>query len=130
MAGRNVGGNQYNAQLWFASDGTVWLSVFKVAGGVETDLGDFQLPGKYTVGAGVTVRLDVSGSGTTALKAKAWTTGTAEPAAWQLNRTDSDASLQRAGGLEVQLYTSSSATATQTVTVDNLWAGAAGTAPN
>jgi PKD repeat protein len=129
VAGRNVGGNQYNAQLWFASGGSVWLSLLKESGGVETDLGDYQLPGTYAVGQAITVRLDLSGSSPTTLHAKAWTAGTTEPAAWQLTVTDGDATLQKAGGLEVQLYTSSSATATQTIRVDNLWAGPAGTKP-
>jgi PKD repeat protein len=126
LGGRNTGGNQYNAQLWFASDGTAELSLLSVVSGAEKELGSFALAGKYTVGSALRVRLDLSG---TTLHAKAWPASAAEPAGWQLTATDSTAALQKAGGLEVQLYQSSSATTTQTVRVDNLWAGAAGTTP-
>jgi PKD repeat protein len=126
---RNVGANRYNAQLWFAADGTAMLSVFRVVNGAETDLGDFVLPGTYTAGSVVTVRFEASGSGTTALRAKAWASGSPEPTAWQLSVSDSTAALQTAGGLRTELYTSGRATAAQTLRLDNLWVGPAEQSP-
>ena len=97
--------------------------------GNETDLAYSTLPWTFAAGTSLTVRMDTNGSGTTALAAKAWKTGTAEPTAWQVTATDKTAALQAAGGVYVELYNSSKATAAQTLQVDNLWAGAAGTKP-
>jgi hypothetical protein len=125
-----VGGTQYNAQLSYYADGSVLLSLLSENGGVETDLGDYVVMNSgYKVGTALTVRLDLSGSGTTTLRAKAWATGSTEPTGWQLTATDTTAALQKAGGLEIQLYNSSTATATQTIKIDNLWAGTTGTTP-
>ena len=129
LAGRNVDGNEYNVQLWFSSAGTVLMSLLSEVNGTETSLGAVQLPGTYTPGTSLTVRLDASGNGTTTLHASAWAAGSAAPAAWQLTATDATAALQKAGGTEVGLYVSKSATGAQTVRVDNLWAGASGTTP-
>lgn len=76
------------------------------------------------------MRLDLSGTGTTELNAKAWAAGTAEPGAWQVSATDTTAALQSPGGVGITAYVSGSATAVPVqVDVDDLWAGPAGTAP-
>ena len=77
----------------------------------------------------LTVRFEVSGNGTTTLRAKVWAAGTAEPADWQVTATDTTPELQRAGGVRVEIYESASAGRAQTLRVDNLWVGAAGTKP-
>jgi hypothetical protein len=89
------------------------------------------LPGTFTPGAVLRVRLDVTGAETPTLQAKAWTAGTTEPTGWQLTATDTGSvpALQVVGGIGVQVYLAGSATAPVRVNVDNLWAGAAGTAP-
>jgi hypothetical protein len=126
---RSVGGTRYNAEVYFAPDGTVELSFVSVVNWAETWLAGITLPDKYTPGTTLTVRFEVSGTGSTTLKAKAWKAGTTEPVAWQVQKIDSSAALQRAGALLVDVYTSASATRTSVVRVDNVWAGAAGTAP-
>ena len=73
-------------------------------------------------GSSRTVRFETGGSGTTTLNVKAWATGTVEPAAWGLTRTDTTSTLQRSGGLFVWAYASGSATAPSTVRVDDLTA--------
>jgi PKD repeat protein len=125
LGGRNVDASRYNAQLQFAADGTVELSLMSVVDWNERWLAGFRLPEKYTAGEALTVRLDISGS---TLKAKVWTTGTEEPD-WQVEATDSTAALQRAGGFHLYTYTSGSASRPSVVRFDDLWAGAAGEAP-
>jgi trimeric autotransporter adhesin len=125
---RNVGGTRYNAQLHFLADGRVDLSLVSVVSWAETWRAGVTLPGTYAPGTALTVRFEVSGSGTSTLRAKAWTRGTAEPG-WQVQTTDSTAGLQRAGGLYVDVYTARSATAPSVVRLDDLWVGRAGETP-
>ena len=129
LGSRNVGGSRYNTQLWFGSDGTVVLSLVAVVDWAETEVASYTLPEKYAAGTTLTVRSEASGSSTTTLHASAWAAGSTEPAAWQLTATDTTAGLQRAGGVRVELYQGKSATATQTLQVDNAWIGVAGTKP-
>jgi hypothetical protein len=126
---RMVGSSLYETILYYAPDGTVTLILAAIVNGNETDLAYSTLPGTFTAGTSLTVRMETSGSGTTTLGAKAWRTGTTEPAAWQVTATDSTSSLQTAGGVYVELYNSSKATAAQTLQMDNVWVGAAGTKP-
>src|SRR5690606_18991299 len=91
---RNVGATRYNAQLHVAADGRVGLSLVSVVDWSETWLGGFTLPESYTPGTVLTVRVEVSGTGPTTLKAKAWAAGGTEPG-WQIETTDDTAALQR-----------------------------------
>ena len=61
------------------------------------------------------VRFRVEGS---TLKAKVWTDGTAEPAAWEV--TGSDSSITAAGVLQVKWIRSSAATAARDVLLDDI----------
>ena len=131
VVGRRTAGGHYRGVVRFLADGTVRLGLARVVSNVETTLRTVVLPGTYTPGTVLQVRLDLAGSGTTALNAKAWAAGTAEPAGWQVSATDSSASLQAPGGVGVTVYVSGSATAVPVrVDLDNLWAGPTGTAPS
>jgi PKD repeat protein len=131
LAARRVGASDYRASLKLVADGRLVLGLSRVEGGKETKLSAVELPVvRYTAGAVVLIRLDVSGSGTSALKAKAWLAGSAEPADWQASVTDTTAALQAAGGVGVAAFLSGTATsAPVTVRVDDMWAGATGTRP-
>jgi PKD repeat protein len=129
LATRNVGGTRYKAQLWFASNGTVQLGLVRVTNWTETWLSGATLPGTYRPGTTLTLRFEVTGTGSTTLRAKAWAEGSAEPTAWQAQSTDGTSSLQRAGGLRLDLYTTRSSTGSSTVRVDDLWAGGPGQTP-
>ena len=79
-----------------------------------------------TTADSLNVRLQVTGTGTTTLKAKIWRTGTMEPATWALSATDSTPALQSPGYVGVNGYLSSSATTTPVVySFDELFAGPA-----
>ncbi|QRY39477.1 PKD domain-containing protein [Microbacterium hominis] len=92
--GRVVGSDDYRARWVIAPGGAVQAQLAR--GG--TVLASLDLPG-LTVSAGTvySVRVQVDGTGTTALRSKIWPAGTAEPAAWQLSTTDTTAALQTAG---------------------------------
>jgi PKD repeat protein len=132
LVGRRTAGGHYRGVVRFSADGTVRLGVSRVVSGAETTLRTVVLPGSYTLGSTLQVRLDLSGggSGSTVLNAKAWAGGTAEPEGWQVSATDATAALQAPGGVGITAYVSGSATAVPVrVDVDDLWAGTAGTAP-
>jgi hypothetical protein len=68
----------------------------------------------YTAGSTLNVRVQVSGTGTTTITGKVWT-GSSEPAAAQLTRTDTTAALQAAGAVGLGAYRPSSVTTATTV---------------
>jgi PKD repeat protein len=92
--GRVVGSDDYRARWVIAPGGGVQAQLAR--GG--TVLASLDLPG-FTLAANTvyTVRVQVDGTGTTALRSKIWPAGTAEPSAWQLSTTDTTAALQSAG---------------------------------
>ena len=129
LAGRRVGTSDYRATLRIQASGAVDLRLDRIVDGAETALRTVRLPGTYTAGTPMTVRLELTGEGTTTLKGKAWGAGTAEPADWMVTTTDDTAALQAPGGLYVETYTASTATRAQVLRIDNLRAGAPGTMP-
>jgi hypothetical protein len=112
--GRSVANQgEYRAKVRFTSAGRMSLAIVRTtAAGVETYLAP------ETVIAGLTgtnsqqlgVRIQVTGQGTTAIKAKLWATSGAEPVAWQLETTDTTAELQAPGYTGVLSQLSGSAT--------------------
>ncbi|MGY1741109.1 MULTISPECIES: PKD domain-containing protein [unclassified Blastococcus] len=112
VLGRRVSaGSDYELRVRFLADGSVRLGAVRQVNGTETLIGaEVAMAGRYTPGTPLQLRVQVSGSGTTTIQAKAWT-GTAEPAAWALSRTDTTAALQSPGGVGLEVYLSGSATA-------------------
>jgi PKD repeat protein len=132
LVSRHVGNSDYYTAVRFVADGRVQLQLTRRTSGSETTLRTVTVPGiTYTPGTVLQVRFDTSGTATTTLNAKAWVAGSAEPTAWQATATDTTAALQRAGSVGIVNYVSASATAVPvTVDLDDVWAGAAGTAPS
>jgi PKD repeat protein len=111
--GRRVSsGNEYDAKVLVNADRSVTLRVTRVVGGVETALkGPITIPGVvYAPAMVLNIRLQVTGTGTTTVRARAWLASGTEPAAWQVSGTDSTAALQAAGAVGVSGYLSSAAT--------------------
>ncbi|SHN70779.1 FOG: PKD repeat, partial [Geodermatophilus obscurus] len=128
LAGRRTQAADYRASVKVTATGKVVLGLSRLQSGVETKLTAVELAGvTYRPGAVLLARLEVTGSGTSTLNAKAWPAGTAEPAAWQTTTTDSTPALQGPGGIGVAGFLSGTATAPVTVRVDDVWAGPAGT---
>ena len=127
--GRRIAGSgDYRAKARVTSTGAVGLSLVRTtASGAETAIqSDLTIGGlNYAIGDRLALRLQVTGTGTTTVRAKIWEVGTAEPAGWQRSVTDTTAALQAAGGVGLTTYLSSSATnAPITVLLDNVRAAA------
>jgi PKD repeat protein len=124
LTGRGNATDSYRGSALIGSTGAVRVNVSKVVAGVETAVSaNVTVPGlTYTPGTVLHLELQVSGSGTTTARIKAWTGGT-EPAAWQATGTDSTASLQNAGGVGIRGYMSGTTTnGPVSVRLDNLTA--------
>lgn len=129
VVGRRLNNNDYRAKARVLSNGTVSISLTKVVAGAESTIATQTVSG-LTVGAGSVVKIrfqatgTVATTGSTALNAKVWAAGAAEPAAWQVTGSDTTAALQQAGGVGLAGYVSASTTnGPVAVTFDNLAAG-------
>ncbi|WP_243180564.1 PKD domain-containing protein [Arthrobacter humicola] len=127
--GRRIAGSgEYRAKAQVTSTGAVNLSLIRTsASGTETTIQSGLTIGglNYAVGDRLAMRLQVTGTGTTTIRAKVWKVGTAEPVSWQRSVTDTTAALQAAGGIGLFTYLSSSANnAPITVLLDNVTAAA------
>ena len=108
VLGRRVGtSGDYRARLKVQSTGVVAL----VASRGETTLTSANVPGvTYKAGTKLSVRLQVTGTSPTTIRAKAWPAGTTEPTDWLVSTTDGTLALQKAGSIGLGTYVSSSAT--------------------
>lgn len=125
-SGRNVVGiGAYRAKIVLRSTGLVGISLVRVnsSGGGEVSLQSaINAPGlSFAAGDQLTVRVQVTGTSPTTIRAKVWKLGTTEPATWQRSITDATAALQAAGGVGVSIYVSGSATNTPVIgSIDDL----------
>jgi aryl-phospho-beta-D-glucosidase BglC (GH1 family) len=125
VIGRRVSGaGDLRTQVRLLSNGRVAMSLLRVsATGAQTVLrSEITVSGvTYTAGTDLRVRLQVTGTAPTTVRAKVWRVSTTEPAAWTVTATDATASLQSPGGVGLMSYLSGSATNAPVVTrVDDL----------
>jgi PKD repeat protein len=111
VRGRRVGTAEYDAKVLVNANGSVTVRV-RLVGSTETLLaGPVTLPGVvYTAGNVLDIRVQVTGTSPTTVRARAWAASGTEPATWQVSGTDSTAALQAAGSVGVIVYLSSAAT--------------------
>ena len=102
--------DDYRAKVQITSTGAVNLWVARTSGGTETLLpGGGVVSGlTYAVGDRLEVRLQVTGTSPTTVRAKVWKSGGTEPTTWTRTATDSTAGLQVAGSVGMYYYLSSS----------------------
>ncbi len=104
ILGRSVkGASDYRTRLMVNWAGTLELHVSR--GGTllaKTPLTDVL----YGANVQTTVRMQVTGTSPTTVRAKAWRAGTEEPAGWQVTTTDADPAMQAPGRLGLSTYAS------------------------
>ena len=126
--GRRVGpSTDYRAKLRLNATGAVSLYLTAMVSNAETVLSSLSLPGvTYAVGDRLNIRLQVTGTAPTTVRAKVWKVGASEPAAWALTSTDSTAVLQSAGSAGLYSFTSGTVTNGPVLySFDQLWVGPA-----
>ncbi len=100
----------YRAQLRFRSDSKVALSLYRsTSTGSSTRLQGEVVVGNYLPGTEYAVLLEATGGSPTVLRAKAWLSGSPEPADWSLTTQDGTPGLQSGGAFGVGGYVSGSA---------------------
>ncbi|MFT4216806.1 MAG: PKD domain-containing protein [Micropruina sp.] len=120
--GRSVQGvGSYSAKVRVQPSGAVQLYLLKTIGSTETVFVSQTVSGlTYTTGETLKMRLQVTGTDSTTLRVKLWSSGN-EPTAWNLSTTDSTASLQAAGSVGLNTYVSGTSTSLPIVySFDNL----------
>ena len=110
--GRRAGTNlDYVARVMIRSDAQVGLVLTGAAG--ATLKGQIIVPGVTTANAApIKVRVQVTGTSPTTIRAKVWPASGTEPTAWQQSVTDSAAGMQAPGSVGISPYLSSSSTVT------------------
>ena len=98
-AARVSGSNEYRPRILFNANGTISAQASIVQNGTESPLGNAVVVPGLTQSAGgwIRFRAQVTGTGTTTIRVKAWADGSAEPAGWNFTTTNSAAALQSAG---------------------------------
>ena len=127
VARRNAN-NEYRPRLILNSNGTVSVGGSVLANGTESSLGSaVVVPGLNQVADGfIWLRAEVSGTGPTTIRVKAWADGQSEPAGWQFMATNSVAALQGPGSLALRSYLASGGSnAPVTLSFDDYSVGAA-----
>jgi hypothetical protein len=107
IARRVAGQGEYRAKVRLLANGQVGLTLLRVNGtGAEAVIKAETIVTGLTYAAGTTlrIRLQVTGTGTTTLRAKVWPTTGTEPATW----TQTGTGLQSAGGIGLMAYRSGS----------------------
>jgi hypothetical protein len=107
---RRNGTNEYRVKLRLAANGQVFASASMVVNNVESLIGsEVLVPGlTHTANTLIAFRAQVTGSGPTTLRVRAWLAANAEPTTWHYTSTNSNAALQGAGLFGLRSYMSSS----------------------
>jgi hypothetical protein len=128
VIGRKVGSyGDYRAKFGIAANGMVSVWLVKSVGGTETVLSSAPTGLKYTVGETLVFRTQVSGTGSTSVRAKVWKINAAEPTTWTVSGADSTSGLQAPGSLGLYAYSGGTSNgAPVVVSVDGLIVRATG----
>ena len=111
---RRNGNSEYRPRLILNANGTVSVNASVLVNGSESSLGTaVVVPGlSQSANSFIWFRAQVTGSGPTTIKVKAWAAGTSEPSGWNFSTTDNQAALQSAGSLGLRVYAASHASNT------------------
>jgi hypothetical protein len=115
-ASKTSSGHEYRARLAFSSGTSagrnVRLSFSKVVSHVESRIGsNLYVPSTvafFQPNNVLHVKVALTGTSPTVLRAKVWAAGTTEPSQWQLTATDDDPALQQSGRIELLTKVSAS----------------------
>jgi PKD repeat protein len=122
---RSSASGEYRVKVRIQAGGVMSAQVTKVVAGTETALtSQVTVPGTYSAGARLNLRVQATGSSPTTVRYRAWLAGTAEPGGWLQTTTDSTSGLQGTGVVGFVSYASGSATAPAVLRYDTLTAKA------
>jgi hypothetical protein len=108
---RSNNSNYYAGRFRASATGAIEVGAQRVIGGTFTNLGSgwVSVPREtWATGSTFNLKVEMTGSPTT-IRVKVWRVGTTEPAAWDLEVTDSSSGLQSAGRVGMRGYVYSGA---------------------
>ncbi len=125
LIGRRVSvGNDYRAKVRLTSTNTATLTLSKIVAKTESGITPaITIPG-LTVSPNkkISVRLQVTGTSPTTVRARVWDAAGTEPSNWAQTATDSTGALQSPGAVGVSTYLSSNSTNAPVVAFSSLTA--------
>lgn len=103
---RRNGNNEYRPKIRILADGRVGVHAGRVINNTESAIAPEVIVAGLTLTPGnqINVRAQVTGTGTTTIRVKAWAEGQAEPSGWQFTATDTNANLQSAGSVGLRVF--------------------------
>lgn len=114
LIGRSVTvSREYMVRVRVAPNGNMYLAATKRDGSSSEQLvsTETRIAGvSFQAGTGYRVRLQVTGTAPTTIRARLWPVGSPEPSTWQVDVTDASPALQAAGGVGFHAQVSSTAT--------------------
>lgn len=110
------GSDHYAVRAWLRTDGRVWL----VAQRGSTVMATQPLSQQWSAGEQLQLRVEVSGSAPTTIRAMLWELGDPQPASWQLTMTDATAALQGSGSVGLHAARGGASTSIGTFAFDTL----------
>lgn len=109
VVGRGNASNGYLTAAKVRPDGSADVSLRRTVNKAETVLKSTTVTGlNVTAGTRLLVRMSVTGTAPTELRAKIWRVGQAEPSAWQVTTSDTNTSVPSTGSLMLAGYLSGS----------------------
>jgi CSLREA domain-containing protein len=107
---RRNGTNEYRPRLILNANGSVSVNASVLINGSESSLGTpVVVPGlTQAAGSFIWLRAQVTGTGTTTIRVKAWADGQAEPTGWLFTATNNAAAVQTAGSVGLRIFVSGS----------------------
>lgn len=110
IIGRDRGSSNYEAKVRVTGTGqvTVWLA--RTVNGSSSVIEHTTPSMTLSAGGTLALRLQVTGTSPTTVRAKVWKDGSAEPSGWTVSGSDGSSALQQAGSVGLWSYASSNMT--------------------
>lgn len=116
LSARQSATADYLTRVWLRTDGTLWLVVQRSGTVIATQ----PLSTTWAAGEDLRLKVEVTGSSPTTIRAKTWKASGSEPASWQITTTDSTAGLQGSGWTSVHAARGGAATSPAAFSFDTL----------
>jgi len=106
LVARRAGNNEYRPKIHVLANGNVAVHAGRVINKSESSIAPEVAVAGLTATANnyIWIRAQLTGSGPTTIRVKAWADGQAEPATWQFSATENTAALQGAGSVGLRAY--------------------------
>lgn len=110
LIGRDRGSSNYEAKVRVTGTGQVTLWLVRAVNGSSSVIEHTTAALTLSTGGTLALRLQVTGTSPTTVRAKVWKDGSTEPGGWTVSGSDNSSALQQAGSVGLWAYASSNMT--------------------